>query len=454
MGALVRSLVPVRQKHAAQYGTEPARVPKREALSAVRKAAQALGLDATDRQMIDAFAALTPAEDWDKGRPFVVATNRTLMQKAGIGSERSVSRRLRRLEQLGLITRRMSGNGQRRIRRSLDDKIIDAFGIDLSILQRRRDEFEQLTKAHDEAMRRLKAEAEAITALRCETQEATDALREVGAYDLAGNIEAALASLFPDHLRRSRGIERLSPEARAALAGETERLFAEALAVFDQAAACGKPTAMAEDMSSADDSVDQHLHRPAPITESSNQRRCADAQQTPSLASDVASGDAAPTRERAPGRPEEDFAKVARQAASGNHKRGSDRVMRPIELPVFKTACARFMEAFSYLPLSDWNDLFGVAEIARRQLKVDDQLWGRTCQALGHRRDLIASLVAYVFEKRYSEDPSFALDLPNRVGGYFRRCVESAEKKQLHLDISIYAMAARRRREESASALR
>jgi replication initiation protein RepC len=112
-----------------------------------------------------------------EGRLLVWPSNELLQDRTGL-SERAIRYGLRTLIELGVITAKDSANGKRYARRSASGQITSAFGLDLTPLLTRVDEFRAMVDAMKERRRERIRLLDEITICRRATQEALQALSE------------------------------------------------------------------------------------------------------------------------------------------------------------------------------------------------------------------------------------------------------------------------------------
>ena len=131
------------QLHALSYPPPRSDGPSRgQVLSMMKKAAPLMGLRPGLVTVIDILFSVSSDIDWQgEGRPIVWYSNRRLQELAGVGRTQ-MKAILSQLFEAGLIAMRDSGDGHRRGRREDGDgRIVQAFGIDLSPLAARHEEF-------------------------------------------------------------------------------------------------------------------------------------------------------------------------------------------------------------------------------------------------------------------------------------------------------------------------
>lgn len=136
---------------------------------AYRLAVKVLNLNAGARHILDQLIGFYQGE-LIGGRMLVWPSNELLEDRTGL-SERTIRYALKELIDAGAITSKDSANGKRYARKSRAGQIIDAFGLDLSPLLQRIDEWRQRHGALIDFQREEKARREEITVLRRTCQE-------------------------------------------------------------------------------------------------------------------------------------------------------------------------------------------------------------------------------------------------------------------------------------------
>ncbi|WP_085033719.1 plasmid replication protein RepC [Ensifer aridi] len=122
-----------------------------------KRALRALKLNSTQQIMLETLVFATSDCDWTFGnRPIVWYSNAELARRAGLSISISTVRAvLAALADRGLLTYHDSGNCRRDGRRQ-DGKIVYAYGIDLSVLEARHDEFNAMAEALEAEHRLMK----------------------------------------------------------------------------------------------------------------------------------------------------------------------------------------------------------------------------------------------------------------------------------------------------------
>lgn len=151
-------------------------ITRRALMTAVNTVSKDLGLRAASVVVVDALLSCLPCKDTKTGvdapiTPMtlltVFAANDTLCFRAKGITDRQLRRHLERLESVGLIQRRDSANGKRfPIHRG--GKVIGAFGIDLSPLLARSEEFLTLAEKRRQEADELRGLKSYIYKLRSE----------------------------------------------------------------------------------------------------------------------------------------------------------------------------------------------------------------------------------------------------------------------------------------------
>lgn len=151
-------------------------ITRRALMTAVNTVSKDLGLRAASVVVVDALLSCLPCKDTKTGvdtpiTPMtlltVFAANDTLCFRAKGITDRQLRRHLERLESVGLIQRRDSANGKRfPIHRG--GKVVGAFGIDLSPLLARSEEFLTLAEKRRQEADELRGLKSYIYKLRSE----------------------------------------------------------------------------------------------------------------------------------------------------------------------------------------------------------------------------------------------------------------------------------------------
>lgn len=142
---------------------------KTSLFAACRQAVKALGLKASQAQILETLCSFYRGEQID-GRMLVWPSNELLEDRTGL-SERSIRYAIASLIQLGVLISKDSANGKRYARKSRAGQIIDAFGFDLTPVLARADEWKQRLDAKKDLERERKHQLAEITIARRQCME-------------------------------------------------------------------------------------------------------------------------------------------------------------------------------------------------------------------------------------------------------------------------------------------
>ncbi len=122
-------------------------VARRDLLKAARDAVRALGLDRSERQLIECLAVCFGEQQFASGL-LCWPSNEHIESKTGM-SERTIRRAILKIRERGLIVMRDSANGKRFPVSNAKGEIVDARGFDLTPLYARAAEFAESARALD-----------------------------------------------------------------------------------------------------------------------------------------------------------------------------------------------------------------------------------------------------------------------------------------------------------------
>jgi replication initiation protein RepC len=364
-------------------------------LAALKAAAPRLGISPRLVHAVDWLFRFTQPQDWVRGgRPVVWPSARMQQEALGL-SPSQVKETNRRLIELGLLTMKDSPNGKRYGKRDPKDRIVEAYGFDLSPIAARHAEFVRLAeeaKAERLAMGRLRRratiarkaiiqiletaaeyaiEGEEWQTLARETEALSRALRAVERVD---EMEAGVTSL---ERRQTAARERLET-----LLGVVET---------DPKGAENRP----------------HIY---------NYKPNLNLDQDTVIAAKGCSGggEGSVPQSQAPVLPK-------------RPEKGMVHGIRPDEL----VKLAPKLKPYLRCPNPAWPDLIDAADWLRHDLGVSKSLWGDACLAMG--RELAAVALAIVSTK---ESEHFRTS----PGGYFHGMVDKAKAGELHLERTVWAL--------------
>lgn len=213
----------------------PQDVTHRQVLTMFKRAAPYLGIPPRLVHAIDTLMSWSRAVDWTDGqRPIVFPSNETLAAKLGIGV-RQLQKMLTSATRYGLITHRDSANGNRIGARGKDGRLIYAYGIDLSPLGARYEEFVRTASEGSAADGRIDVLRKRLTAARRRIRSLAQLVEDerIGGIDAETVVE--IAQMATRQMRMVRDEELLGAcvaqiEGRAETLGRT---VADALEVSD-----------------------------------------------------------------------------------------------------------------------------------------------------------------------------------------------------------------------------
>ncbi len=379
---------------AEQFAREGAdiAVPKTRAFVAVKRVGVHIGLKASDLMLLDTLGAFTQPQDWEEGRrPVVWMSNALLMEQTGF-SLSALKRHLRRLVAIGVVAFRDSSNGKRWGRRDAEGHIIEAYGVDLSPLAARAEEFESLY-----------AEVQAERALCQSLRRQITVTRRMIRARLDAALNGGLRGAWGQFIARFEGLLTQLPGPRtpsAALADILD-LFRVLLAKVDAAflgeTECAKPTKP----------VDQQQDmNPTGVINGPHIRTTNELHTVESNCLETKPVEA--------GAPKDDC------------RRKSD-----LDLPTIMQACPEFTTWARTLAgyLKTWDDVHRVAGQLRPMIGVSEQAWDMAQDRMGSQTATIAMIL--VFEKHCTGEVT-------SPGGYLRGMVEKYKAGDLHLERSFY----------------
>jgi replication initiation protein RepC len=375
-------------------------------LAAFKAAAPRLGLSTRLVHTVDWLFKFTQPQDWERGgRPIVWPS--ALLQQEALGLSQTQAKRLNRcLIEAGLVTMKDSPNGKRYGKRDPKDRIVEAYGFDLSPLAARYAEFVRLAeegRAEREAMGRLRRRATiARKGIVQILETACDYALEGEEWgmlerDAQAIVQALKRAERPDDMEV--GVTSLEQRQRAARA-RLEMLLKD----------------LKKTPSGVTNEPHQYTYNPHPYPS-----------QETVIASKKSSEAAEPFVSQSP-----------ESEPQKRPEKGSVHGVRPDEL----VRLAPRLRSYLRRPNPTWPEIIDAADWLRHDLDVSKSLWGDACVTMG--RDLAAVALAIVSTK----DPEHFRTTP---GGYFHGMVRKAKAGELHLERTVWAL---RRAAEPAQAQR
>ena len=396
IAAGLRRLTPahvVAEATAERFEGLPADTSKGQVLAAFKRAATALSIPPRLRDAIDVLMSWSQEQDWqDDSRPIVWPSNRVLQDELGL-SLRQVQYTLRDLVTANLVVPVDSPTGRRWGRRHpVTQRIIEAYGYDLSPLAVRHAEF-------------------------CEVAECTRLTRQEHA-----------------QLRRRLTIARKGIQQIAQVAIE------HGLAGRDWAKWAGEAVRAAQDLTMEQDasglafvveSLEQERREGEGILNeaflSDETARSHEPLCTPITTTTEPSADKSAYRNPARQKPS---SSAGRAPSSDDSERGKASSLEDLKItPTVVLAVAPGLRAYVTTDRPAWADIVEAASWARGDLGINRSAWVEACQVMG--RYEAAGAVAVISAKG-SEIRS--------PGGYLRGMTARARDGDLHLGKSFYGL--------------
>jgi replication initiation protein RepC len=362
-------------------------------LAAFQEAEPYLGLPSPAYKLISWLVKQTKPQDWEEGsRPIAWPSARRQQEFLALSPARVKSLN-RILFEAGIFVIRDNEQGKRYGRRGPDGRIIEAYGFDLSPLAQRYDEFVGLAAA-------ARVERDRMKALRRRVTLARRAVRQTGeALAATGNLPTAwpsLAAEVSDLVRTARQAQRSEELALVAKALENRKAEAEQWLRDVPVPAETDPTGLENKPHAIHTNLIENPYQDTVI-----------AHRGSSQASPPATF---PSPSVTPAPVEQAFR------------------LKAAQLVDLAPKLARYM----LRETPTWPDIVEAAATwLRPELGVSPSLWGEACRIMG--RDTAALALAIVSTK---QDGHFS----SSAGGYFAGMVRKAEKGELHLERTLWAL--------------
>jgi replication initiation protein RepC len=360
-----------------------------------------LGLPAHAFKLVSWLVKQTQGQDWEEGsRPIAWPSARRQQEFLGL-SPTQVKALNRALFEAGIFVIRDNEQGKRYGRRGPDGRIIEAFGFDLSPLAQRYDEFIRLAAEAKVERERMKDGRRRVTLARRAIRQIGEQLAELGTLpaswerlttDTAALVMAAKAAGRSDEL--------------VLIAGSVERRQAEAEQWLKEAVqAASKPV-----------ETDPVGSENRPHTRTTNlSDNPADTVTAAKDSSRVAAPSVPPSP---PPVPPVGVAKELR--------------LKPDQLLDLAPKLAAHV--LDHAP--GWPDIVDAAGMGlRTELGVSASLWGEACRTMGREQAAVALAIV-------STKP--AGHFTRGAGGYFAGMVRKAERGELRLERTLWALKDRK----------
>jgi replication initiation protein RepC len=361
-----------------------------------------LGLPAHAFKLVSWLVKQTQPQDWEEGsRPMAWPSARLQAEFLGLSPGR-VKALNRALFEAGIFVIRDNEQGKRYGRRGPDGRIVEAFGFDLSPLAQRHDEFIRLAAEAKVERGRMKDGRRRVTLARRAVRQIGEQLAVLGA--VPGDwerMESETAALV-----RSAKVAERSDELFL-IAGSLERRRHEAEQWLREAAEKQpkpvekNPVGLENEPHTIDTNLTINLKDTVTACEGS------------SSVGEIVPPCPAPVRAETVGRPltaEKEFRLNIGQL---------------LEL-------APRLAAFILSSLPVWADIVNAAgQGLRIELGISLSLWGEACRVMGREQAAVALAIVSTKPEAY---------FTRGAGGYFAGMVRKAERGELHLERTLWAL--------------
>ncbi len=363
-------------------------------LAGFQEAEPYLGLPAHAFKLVSWLVKQTQAQDWEEGsRPIAWPSARRQAEFLGLSPAR-VKTLNRALFEIGIFVIRDNEQGKRYGRRGPDGKIIEAYGFDLSPLALR---YEEFVRVAADARR----ERTCMRALRGRVTFARRRVRQIGEELVALDQVAAqwrrLESEVAVLVAVARRYERSEDMALAVEALERLKTEAEQWLRGAQKAVETSPEGLENEPHTISTNLSLNPKRDTVIAaDEGSSRTPTPVPSTPSLVGVT----------------------------------GVEREFR-LKVPQLLDLAPR-LERHVLSQAPDWRDIVDAAGGGlRHELGVSPSLWGEACRIMGREQAALALAIV-------STKP--AAHFTRGAGGYFAGMVRKAERGELHLDRSLWAL--------------
>jgi replication initiation protein RepC len=362
-------------------------------LAAFQEAEPYLGLPAHAFKLISWLVRMTQPQDWEVGsRPIAWPSSRHQQEFLGLSSARVKSLN-RVLFEAGIFVMRDNEQGKRYGRRGPDGRILEAFGFDLSPLAQQYDEFVRIAAA-------AKVERERMKDLRRRVTLARRAIRQIG------EELTALDRLPTDWPKMVADVASLVVTAKRAEGSEALSLIVHAIE--------RRKSEADERIKAIREAVKKDPEGPE------NEPHTTTTNLTMNLKDTVIASEESSRAERPVPKP-----LTSAPAATPE----TELRLKPAQLVDLAPRLRGFVRSDN----PTWPDIVDAADWLRGELGVSRPLWVEACRLMG--REYAAVAIAIVSTKG-------AGHFHRGAGGYFAGMVRKAEKGELHLDRTLWALRA------------
>jgi replication initiation protein RepC len=408
-----RKQSPERAKFAQIADKAPiGRHTRNEIRAAWERAVPALRINPTQARLMQELMARTFDQDWSEGaRPIVWRSNSDLADRLCV-SVSTVRHAMASLTDLGWLTHVDSSNCRRTGHRDKHNRIIYAFGIDLSILEARYEELVARAEEHEAKRVRRQTMERNVTKQRRQISAIIDMARSRGTPGRWQTFERRL-----DKIRALLGSMSKASDRRLMRIYTALNMLAHAVQkAFISAVEAKNVDAKPSENECALETTTDH----ASVYRSEEMHR-ANARSV-SLPPDAGSAG--------------EWA-LENEPVAGTTAEASSKTVPPgslVDLRTILVACPVLQE-FTHQPLRSWGDLDRAAGEIRPGLGISADAWAEARSILGGK--MAAAALAVVAQKH-------GAGLIDRPGGYLRGITRAAEMGRLRLDRSIRALYAKK----------
>lgn len=393
-----------------------------KALSAFKRASNALGVPRRVVELVDYLVGRTKAVDWMGDRVMCWPSNAALCDALDIGRTQ-IKTLIRVGQELGLFEMRDAADGKRFGHRNAAGVVTIAYGFDLAPLAARRDEFDQIAAAHQER----RAEAKRLRAKISAARNRVLSLCDFGLEAVAAGDWEGLGDRVRLLARRRSALD--DPRLLAQLLTEIEEMEAGAIEALTPIAVEQDSRQITDVSESVDTDPTGPENRP-PLTPTNHPsipkgNTRADGPNRPG----VFDRGAAPRKLshilNRPGK--------AAPVESGKRERRRESALRGfVVTPDFILQIAPAFRAWLKNDHPTWRELLDASYLVRSELGISQHAWAQACVVLG-QTEAVTTIAAIA-----ARHEAGAVQSP---GGLLRRMVELHEAGELRLDRTLFGLA-------------
>ena len=339
----------------------------------IKEARMALG--ATDRALaiLDALLSFHPDTALYGDSALIVwPSNEQLIRRANGMSPATLRRHLANLVDCGLVIRRDSPNGKRFARKGQGGEVEQAYGLDLSPIVARAQEFKDLAEAVRAEAKAYRLVRERLTICRRDIVKMIETGIEEGVPANWGRVQQTYQSIVSQ-------IPRTAPrQVLEAIAADLDDLWAQVRGALES-------FIKTKNLNANESQIERHIQNSKPDYKSES--------ESGSGIKDEASGNAEIT----------------------DNIRSLPR--RELPLTIVLDACANMLWLVKGGGgIRNWGEFLAAAEVARPSLGISPSAWDEARTAMGEQQ--AASAVAAIYQRA---------DQINSAGGYLRNLTEKAK---------------------------